>query len=138
MKEIGSVLHCPNCGVNFTSTDTSETSALGTTGCRCPVCHLRFTPATSENHPGLASAEDFESCLSSLVELARTSGLGGDEILQVLRDELAFTAELANRGRHVCVQVIDLGPQDERAENSATRDGREILLSHRGTSDRLR
>lgn len=115
-----------------------ETSSNGPAGYRCPVCQLQFTPAGPEPIGQLASAEDLESRLSSLVSLARASGLSADEIVQALRDELAFTAEMANRGRQVFVQIIDLGPQGGMAADPAAPEGRELLLSRGQPADRLR
>jgi rubredoxin len=138
VERLGATLRCPNCGEPIPPDAKVETSSNGPAGYRCPVCQLQFTPAEPEPTGQLASAEDLETRLSSLVSLARASGLTADEIVQALRDELAFTAEMAHRGRQVFVQIIDLGPQVGVAPDPTAPEGRELLLSRGHPADRLR
>lgn len=133
MTQIGEVVTCPNCGTPFQATSATRTGR--DEAYRCPVCQMRFTPSTAGRRHRMASTEDFEASLSSLVELARASGLDTDQILKVLRGELAFAAELAHRGRHLCVQIIDLGPLGEPDSDPFPHDGREVLLSYRPAAD---
>lgn len=97
-------LRCANCG---TLLDPFGQSSLGVT---CPVCQFLNTFSPSQSQPSL-TRELFEAQLGDLVALARASGLAPDTVVQVLRDELEFAAELANHGRDLCVQIVDLGPQ---------------------------
>lgn len=59
----------------------------------------------------------------ALVYEARTSGISGADIMQVLGDELEFAAEMVNTGHTFVVTLMDLGdlqldpvrrPQPER------------------------
>ena len=138
MEWLGAVQQCPNCGAKISPGDPAETRSDGPAGGRCPVCQMSMTPSEPVSSSQLASAEDLGSRLSSLLELARVSGLAPDDIVQVLRDELAFTAELAHQGRQVFVQIIDLGPQQGMAADPAAPDGRELLLSRGRASDHPR
>jgi phage FluMu protein Com len=97
-------LCCANCGTQL------EAPAQGALGVTCPVCHFfnTFSPGYSE--PKL-TREVFEARLGELVATARVGTLSADVIVEVLRDELEFAAELANRGRDLCVQIVDLGPR---------------------------
>lgn len=99
-----SSLYCANCGSHL------EQPAQGALGVTCPVCHFfnAFSPVYVEAY---LTRETLETQLGELVSLARTSDLSADVIVQVLRDELEFAAELANRGRDLCVQIVDLGPR---------------------------
>lgn len=99
-----SFLSCANCGTRL---DIPMQGALGVT---CPVCHFfnAFSPTYIEAH---LTRESLETQLGELVGLARASNIAPDVIVQVLRDELEFAAELANRGRDLCVQIVDLGPR---------------------------
>lgn len=73
------------------------------------------------------SADDLSSQLGALITSARASGLSAATIVQALRDELEFAAEMAQAGRHFCVQLIDLGPQESNILQRPLRDRREIL-----------
>jgi hypothetical protein len=136
VERMRAVQQCPNCGATISPNLTVEASSDGPVGGRCPVCQMSMTSPAPERRNQLASAEDLGSRLSSLVELARNSGLPADEIVQVLRDELAFTAELAHLGRQMFVQIIDLGPQEGMVADPAAPDGRDLLLSRGRAADR--
>jgi hypothetical protein len=99
-----SSLGCANCGTRL------DPPAQGELGVTCPVCNFfnAFSPTYIEPH---LTREALETQLGELVSLARASDLSADVIVQVLRDELEFAAELANRGRDLCVQIVDLGPR---------------------------
>ncbi len=55
------------------------------------------------------SADTLQARLVALLTDARTSGVPAEQIVGILRDELAFEAELTAPGRRMLVQVIDLG-----------------------------
>lgn len=115
-------LRCANCG---TLLDPSGQSSFGVT---CPVCQFlnTFSPSPVE---AKLTREALETQLGDLVTLARASGLTADSIVQVLRDELEFAAELANHGRDLCVQIVDLGP---RMREPVRRTGGDNSLLLRG------
>lgn len=99
-----SSLRCANCG---TPLDPPGKGAFGIT---CPVCQF-FNAFGAPLAESRLTVEMLETQLGSLVAHARASGLPPDAIVHVLRDELEFAAELANRGRDLCVQIVDLGPR---------------------------
>lgn len=131
MDRTGSYLRCPNCGTTFQPDDSlpSESRSRRAMAYRCPVCQYEVA-ATRER---LVSVEALGADVSSLVERARVSGVAPDEIVRILRDELAFMAEMANQGRRLHVEIIDLGPHDNEVPALLNEDGRE-LLTHRGRS----
>ena len=73
------------------------------------------------------SVDELSTQLGALIASARASGLDADIIVQALRDELEFAAEMAHAGRHFCVQLIDLGPQENNILQRPVHDRREIL-----------
>jgi hypothetical protein len=95
----------------------------------CPLCHFRATNA-DPIAPMIASVADLEVHLDALVRSAWAGGLDTEVIVQVLRDELVFAAEMGHTGRQFIVQLIDLGPQAivsaqlSRAEQHAAPSGR--------------
>lgn len=97
-------IHCANCGTSLTL------GAADGPGVTCPVCHFTNSPDIRSTEHGL-TLDAFEARLGALHNEARASGLLPDDIVHVLRDELEFAAELANRGRDLCVQIVDLGPR---------------------------
>ncbi len=109
------LLRCTNCGTPL------EPPANGTFGVICPVCHLFNTFGAPLSDPEL-TAEVFETRLGDLVAQARASGIPSDVIVHVLRDELEFSAEIANHGRDLYVQIIDLGPSTSQPLRRSQRD----------------
>jgi len=73
------------------------------------------------------SVDDLSTQLGALITGARASGLAAPIIVQALRDELEFAAELAHAGRRFCVQLIDLGPQESAILQRPVRDRRAML-----------
>lgn len=108
-------LRCTNCGTPL------EPPAKGGFGVICPVCQLFNTFGVPLPDPDL-TAEVFESRLGDLVAQARASGISPDVIVHILRDELEFSAELANHGRDLYVQIIDLGPSTSQPLRRSQRD----------------
>jgi hypothetical protein len=80
------------------------------------------------------SVTDLEAKLDTLVRSAWASGLDTEMIVHVLRDELAFAAEMSHVGRRFTVQLIDLGPQDNEIVQRPVRDRRDLLTSRRGSA----
>jgi hypothetical protein len=76
------------------------------------------------------SITDLENQLDVLVRSALESGLPTDAIVDVLRGELAFAAELGHTGRRFTVQLIDLGPWEGELMQRPLRDPRDTA-SHR-------
>jgi hypothetical protein len=73
------------------------------------------------------SVNDLSAQLGALITSARASGLDEALIVQALRDELEFAAEMAHAGRHFYVQLIDLGPREDDILQRPVRDRRAIL-----------
>lgn len=113
-------IYCANCGTRLVF------GAADRSGVTCPVCQFSNTPRISSPRPGL-TLEAFEARLSDLHTEARASGLRPDDIVYALRDELEFAAELANRGRDLCVQIIDLGPRRDEPVRHKGGDRSPIL-----------
>jgi hypothetical protein len=65
--------------------------------------------------------------LDALISRARASGLAAETIVNALRGELEFAAEMAHLGHRFCVQLIDLGPPEGLILHRPVRDRREIL-----------
>jgi len=83
---------------------------------------------TSETAPKrYMSVNELSAQLGALITSARASDLDEALIVQALRDELEFAAEMAHAGRHFCVQLIDLGPQESDILQRPVRDRRAIL-----------
>jgi len=73
------------------------------------------------------SISDLEIQLRALITTARSSGLDSAVIVNTLRDELEFAAEMGHAGRRFSVQLIDLGPQGGELLHRPLHDRREIL-----------
>ncbi len=114
---------CTNCGTVWTP---AEQQAEQNSAEACPVCGL-VELAGGAAAPGVSSADELAELLSALITGARQGGLDADVIVQTLRDELEFAAEMAHTGRHFCVQLIDLGPQESNILQRPVRDRREVL-----------
>lgn len=121
--EESSVLHCANCGYEWTQ-DVLNSSAVQTYA--CPVCEY---PVSLEAAPAGASftADDLAQRLGALMAEARAAGIDDETIVHILSDELEFAAELAHAGRNMCVQIIDLGPLEELAFERPVRDRSAVL-----------
>jgi hypothetical protein len=117
------VLHCANCGYEWTQAAPSS-STLQIYA--CPVCEY---PVSLEAAPAGASftADDLAQRLGALMAEARVVGIDDETIVQILSDELEFAAEIANAGRNMCVQIIDLGPLEELAFERPVRDRSAVL-----------
>ena len=68
----------------------------------------RLVPQRPAVH--LPPATDLRTQLDALRRLARAQGVKSEEILEALREELEFAAELANRGRRLVAVLVDMGP----------------------------
>jgi hypothetical protein len=127
-------IECTNCGTRwFLEASPSEERGPTLLGAICPVCHL----AVGEGETDLvriASVTDLEDQLDTLVRSAWASGMDTEAIIQVLRGELAFAAEMGHAGRRFIVQLIDLGSQEEPLLQRPLRDRREILLDRGGNA----
>lgn len=122
------VIRCENCGTEWAVEEhvytADEVAALEDV---CPVCHFRVASVAMPALAAMQSTRDLELRLSALISEARTSGLDDASIVDTLRDELEFIAELAHAGRNLSVQIIDLGPQDSDLAQRPLRDRRDIL-----------
>ena len=114
-------LRCANCGTEW----SPDATRAGADASACPVCHY-----TSEVHalvPSIESREEFERQLSELVSAAWASGIDSEQIVHLLRDELAFAAEMAHSGHQFTIQLIDLGVQTGEMAVRPIRDRRDML-----------
>ncbi len=116
------VLRCPNCGAEWRPT------ALATSGeISCPVCLHRFATSDVLETRRSFSVRDFAEQISALINRARTEGLSSDVITDVLRDELAYNAELDNPSHTFHVQIVDLGPAEGAIRTLPPNEARMIL-----------
>jgi hypothetical protein len=113
------VRSCTNCGTEW----NDEIGGLQRAREFCPVCHLRLT-GSSDTTP---SNDDFTSQLRRLIEDARADGIGVERLEAILRDELAFVAELAHPDRRYYVQVIDIGPSEGLSMHIPPHEARQVL-----------
>jgi LSD1 subclass zinc finger protein len=120
MYDHQSSLRCANCGTPL------EAPGKGAPGVTCPVCQFFNTLIAPLPAPEL-TLEALEARLGDLVAQARTSGIPLDSIVHLLRDELEFSAELANGDRDLCVQIIDLGPRVGQPLRRSSRDDSMML-----------
>ncbi len=118
-----SASRCTNCGTVWTPAELQAEQALARS---CPVCGMSEAGGET-NSLGVSSAGELADQLGALINSARQGGLPADVIVQALRDELEFAAEMAHAGRHFCVQLIDLGPQESDILQRPVRDRREVL-----------
>jgi LSD1 subclass zinc finger protein len=115
---------CVNCGTMLEAPE-------GAAGVICPVCQF-YNDLSVSATLGL-TPDALEAQLGDLIARARASGLTLDDIVRVLRDELEFAAELASGGRHLYVQILDLGPLESQGLQRPVRD-RGALLRGRSTT----
>ena len=122
-------VRCPNCGMEWTLEARSTDQGVATvSAAACPVCHLLLSvPELSGMR--LMSISDLETELDVLMSSARASGLAAETIVDALRDELEFAAEMGHLGHHFVVQLIDLGPREGAILQRPVRDRRAILQS---------
>lgn len=113
-------LRCVNCGSSL------GMPPAGATVVRCPVCQLD-NPLFVAPPSSPLTAELLARGLEALVTRARASGVSGETIVSVLRDELEFAAELANGGRQLHIQILDLGPAEGRPAGPPIRDRTTVL-----------
>lgn len=119
MRELSSN-RCVNCGTPL------ELPPEGESGVRCPVCGL-FNDLDAPLPELIPTPDALVARLDDLIALAQASGLTQEEIIGVLRDELEFAAELASDGRHLHVQIIDLGPLEMQSLERPVRDRARML-----------
>ncbi|MEI6043814.1 MAG: hypothetical protein WCS37_05425 [Chloroflexota bacterium] len=143
MREIHTkTLRCYNCGSEFIPTEALNSQFENSAAtCNCPVCHFGpiVIPTTSFEQaarpvgrqavPKPLSATDLENQLKTLVNRARTNGLASEVIVDILRSELEFEAELG-QGRRLLVQIIDLGFQDSAISPPPFRSSRQTPQNH--------
>jgi hypothetical protein len=121
------VQRCPNCGAEWRPT-TSITGADIT----CPVCFYHFEATAVRQQRAPFSVREFAEQISALINRARTEGLSNDVITKVLRDELAYNAELANPSHTFHVQIVDLGPAEGMTRMLPPNEAR-IMVQRRST-----
>jgi len=121
------VLRCPNCGTEWRPTPSTIGAATS-----CPVCFHPIEPPTAPETHESFSVRDFAEQISALINRARTEGLSSDVITKVLRDELAYNAELANPSHTFHVQIVDLGPAEDMTRILPPNEAR-IMVQRRST-----
>jgi DNA-directed RNA polymerase subunit RPC12/RpoP len=121
------VQRCPNCGAEWRPT-TPITGDYIT----CPVCFYRFEATAVGQKRAPFSVREFAEQISALIHRARTEGLSNDVITKVLRDELAYNAELANPSHTFHVQIVDLGPAEGMTRMLPPNEAR-IMVQRRST-----
>ncbi|MCS6938249.1 MAG: hypothetical protein RMJ55_06540 [Roseiflexaceae bacterium] len=116
------VLRCPNCGAEWRPTTMATGVKIS-----CPVCFHYFEQPDALETRKPFSVRDFAEQISALINRARTEGLSSDVITKVLRDELAYNAELANPSHIFHVQIVDLGPAEGATRTLPPNEARMIL-----------
>ena len=130
MDEYKPILRCVNCGTEFKPAGPLEFRGdRASWAYACPVCQFLVQAPRPEKVRRRLSAGELEIRLSALLADARASGVTPDDIERVLRAELEFVAELANPGRRLLVNIIDLGPQEVELGVAPVHDQRELLQS---------
>jgi rubredoxin len=136
MKEVlTKKLRCNNCGYEFIPSHALNSQVENPN--ICPVCHFGPTELPQQAEQPAArlavqkpfSATDLENQLKTLINKARTNGLASEVIVDVLRSELEFEAELG-QGRRLLVQIIDLGFQDAATTPIPFRNNRQTPQNH--------
>ncbi len=122
------MLRCPHCGAEWRPTTPVTGREIS-----CPVCLHRFEAPDVLEERHSFSVRDFAEQISALINRARTEGLSSDVITNVLRDELAYNAELANPSHTFHVQIVDLGPAEGAIRTLPPNEAR-MILQRRSTS----
>ena len=121
------MLRCTNCGTEWHLEDApAEHGRALAVPTVCPVCRLPFSSDDAAPTP-VGSIGELVTQLGALISSARDSGVDADAIVQALRDELEFAAEMREGGRHFSVQLIDLGPREGAILRRPVHDRRAIL-----------
>ncbi len=119
---------CTNCGNEWAPKEYP--SSGDTLNAPASVCHVHLTPHQSPaGEAASLSVDDLQVSLIALMTHARASGLLMEEIVGVLRDELAFAAELTAPGRRMLVQIMDLGQFEPALRPRHTARAPELLHS---------
>lgn len=127
-------LSCPNCGTKFNQVANASSRAATngqTQPMICKVCHFDLAGTVSKELAQPQSSAELENLVHDLLIGARTRGVNTAEIVQVLREELEFAAELAGTGRRFSVQIIDLGPEEQSGAMLQTLNNNRDLLNSR-------
>jgi hypothetical protein len=120
------VLRCDNCGYAWTPAGETGVSHI-TLAYVCPVCQY---PVSAESASAIESSltpDELAERLSALINEARTAQVDPEAIVQILKDELEFAAEISHAGRNIYVQIIDLGPSEGEVITRPVRDRSTIL-----------
>ena len=127
MPQQREMMRCGNCGTEWRPRDPLEYNkdkeAFTYT---CPVCQFQVTTDSITRRRQL-SLNDLETQLGKLLTNARSSGIPGGQIVEVLKRELEFTAELAYGGRRILVHLIDIGPPEIEGHVTTVGERFEIL-----------
>ena len=118
---------CPNCGTEFASPaiESGQQSEV----LRCPVCQFEFVIEAPDKRQAPTSTAELARAMSDLIRQARATQTPDTQIIETLRSELAFQAELANPGRRMWVQIIDLGARDSQTGATQESDQRDLIHS---------
>lgn len=108
MTQQNLMLHCRNCGTNWTSPDL-PLAAGQSEAIACPVCSFCETSEQHATPDHSLTPEEVETEMAHLIEDARASGIPADEIIAILCREIEFNAERLHSGHRYLVTVIDLG-----------------------------
>lgn len=96
----------------------------------CPVCHFQeVTTGAARPHKAITLAE-LATQLKNFLNRARADGVESEEIINILRAEIEFEAEMGHLGRRVMVQIIDLGFQESPSVSTAESNSRGTLHNH--------
>ncbi|NWJ45718.1 MAG: hypothetical protein HXX08_07555 [Chloroflexi bacterium] len=119
---------CSNCGNELMWTESHTSKAFVYS---CSVCHYEevATVSPTASQKSLTTAE-MANQLKNLLKRAHADHIESEEIINILRAEIEFEAEMGHLGRRVLVQIIDLGFQETNTEITNDRNSRETLHNH--------
>lgn len=101
---------CPNCGTRFGREEFTRSGPGEDAGHYiCPTCDFHVTDNAPVPRDTALTGDELQARLASLLTSARIRGVSSQTIVCILRDELAFEAELNAPGHRILVQIFDLG-----------------------------
>ncbi|MEI7554294.1 hypothetical protein [Candidatus Chlorohelix sp.] len=122
---------CNNCGNELTGTESRTSSGLVYS---CSVCHYEevttISVVSSAASQKTISPTEVANQLKTLLKRAHTAHIESEELINILRAEIEFEAEISHLGRRVIVQIIDLGVQETNTVITTEQNSRETHQNH--------
>ncbi len=127
-------IKCGNCRYEFSETGSSILEfANSVASYHCPKCNFKGASTTAATLQESFSAANLADQLKTLLDKARADSLSSTVIVAILRAELEFAAELEQGGRHMLVQIMDLGfPEGAHSATIPYHSSREFFQNTGG------